>query len=273
MIMNEDDENLYPKDPHEFFALTGKVAIVTGGAGGIGRSISLTLATFGADVIIASRTPQKLSLQDQVGKLPGRLRSASADVTIAQQVDALVAETVERFGKIDILVNSHGLNVRMPALEFPIDEWQKVVDVNLKGVFLSSRAVAKVMIARKNGGKIINISSVSGRLSSARGYSAYDASKAGVDALTRTLAYEWAKYKINVNAIAPTWIRTDTSEPILRDPKLYEMSVSRIPLGRTGRPLDIAGTVVFLASKASDFITGQTIYVDGGQTAIDESTR
>jgi NAD(P)-dependent dehydrogenase (short-subunit alcohol dehydrogenase family) len=159
----------------------------------------------------------------------------------------------------------------LPAFEFPLEKWQQVFDINLKGVFLCSRSAAQVMVKHNKGGKIINISSTSGRLSSAKGYSAYDPSKAAVDALTRTLAYEWAKYKIYVNAIAPTWIQTDITRPLFKDPQFYKMAISRIPLGRTGEPIDIAGAVVFLASKASDFITGQTLYVDGGQTAIDES--
>jgi gluconate 5-dehydrogenase len=256
-------------DYRQLFSIEGKVAIVTGGAGGLGRAIALGLADFGADVAVVGRKLEPLQKVEAEILVKGRKSKAiSTDVRFPIEVGSMIKEVVAELGGVDILVNSHGINIRKPAVEFPIEEWESVIDVNFKGVFLCSREAAKVMISR-GGGKIVNLSSVSGRLSSKGGYSAYDPSKAAVDGLTRTLACEWARYNIYVNSIAPTWIRTEIITPLLNKPEFYNRAMSRIPLGRIGEVKDVVGIAIFLASEASDFVTGQTIYIDGGHTALE----
>jgi gluconate 5-dehydrogenase len=177
----------------------------------------------------------------------------------------MVKKTIEAFPHIDILVNAHGLAIRKPAETFPIDEWQQVMDINTRGTWLCCQAVGRVMIKQKSG-KIINLSSVRGRYGLPADYAAYCASKGAVDTLTRTLACEWAKYNVLVNAVAPTIVETELTRPALADAAFAQRMKSRIPLGRWAMPEDIVGATVFLASKASDFVTGQIIYVDGGVT-------
>jgi gluconate 5-dehydrogenase len=250
----------------DLFDLTGKVAIVVGGAGGIGHAQALGLAEAGADVIVASRKLEHLEPVAKEIKAKGRKSLAvTVEVTDEKSVAAMVDSILKKFPTIDILVNAHGLALRKPAETFPIDEWQQVMDINTRGTFLCCQAVGRVMIKQKSG-KIINLSSVRGRYGLAANYAAYCASKGAVDTLTRTLACEWAKYNVLVNAIAPTIVETELTRPALADPAFAQSMKARIPLGRWAMPEDIVGATIFFASKASDFITGQILYIDGGVT-------
>jgi NAD(P)-dependent dehydrogenase (short-subunit alcohol dehydrogenase family) len=246
--------------------LAGKTAIVVGGAGGIGHAQALGLAEAGADVIVASRKLEHL--KPVVEEIQARHRKSLAvavEVTDEKSVAAMVDSVLKKFPHIDILVNAHGLAIRKPADTFPIDEWQQVMDINTRGTFLACQAVGRVMIKQKSG-RIINLSSVRGRYGLPANYAAYCASKGAVDTLTRTLACEWAKYNVLVNAIAPTVVETELTRAALANPQFAQQMKSRIPLGRWAIPEDIVGATIFFASKASGFITGQILYIDGGVT-------
>jgi len=250
----------------DLFDLTGKVAVVAGGAGGIGRALALGLAGYGADVIVASRKLEHLEKVAEEIRAKGRKALAvTVDVTQEQSVVDMVERILKVFPRIDILVNAAGLAIRKPADSFPIDEWQQVMDINTRGTFLCCQVVGRVMIKQRSG-KIVNLSSVRGRYGLPADYAAYCASKGAVDTLTRTLACEWAKYNVLVNAVAPTIVETDLTRPALADPEYAQRMKSRIPLGRWATTEDIVGPAVFLASKASDFVTGQIVYIDGGVT-------
>jgi len=250
----------------DLFDLTGKVAVVVGGAGGIGRAQALGLADAGADVVVASRKLEHLENVAKEIKAKGRQSLAvTVDVVDEKSVVGMVDSVLKVFPHIDILVNAHGLAIRQPADTFPIDEWQQVMDINTRGTFLTCQAVGRVMIKQKSG-RIINVSSVRGRYGLPAGYAAYCASKGAVDTLTRTLACEWAKYNVLVNAVAPTVVETDLTRSALANPDYAKMMKSRIPLGKWAMPEDIVGATIFFASKASDFITGQVLYIDGGVT-------
>jgi NAD(P)-dependent dehydrogenase (short-subunit alcohol dehydrogenase family) len=249
------------------FDLTGKVAIVTGGAGGLGHHIALCLAKNGADVVVTSRNLAKLEPVAKEIQVLGRQSLAiAADVTDAASLAAMVDKVVKTFSHIDILVNVAGINARFSAEEFDPQEWEKVIHFNVFGTFLCCQAVGRVMIKQKNG-KIINMSSIRGRNAPAVGGSAYATSKGGVDSLTRTLAVEWAKYNINVNALAPALVMTDMTREFLSQPETYKRMTAEIPLNRLGNPEDILGPIVLLASREADFMTGQIIYIDGGLSA------
>jgi NAD(P)-dependent dehydrogenase (short-subunit alcohol dehydrogenase family) len=250
----------------DLFDLTGKVAVVAGGAGGIGHAQALGLADAGADVIVASRHIEQLEEVAKEIQAKGRKALAvTVDVVREQSVADMVKNILKEFPRIDILVNAHGLAIRKPADSFPIDEWQQVMDINARGTFLTCQAVGRVMIEQRSG-RIINLSSVRGRYGLPADYAAYCASKGAVDTLTRTLACEWAKYNVLVNAVAPTIVETELTRTALADPEYAKRMKSRIPLGRWAMPEDIVGATVFFASSASDFITGQILYIDGGVT-------
>jgi NAD(P)-dependent dehydrogenase (short-subunit alcohol dehydrogenase family) len=249
------------------FDLTGKVAIVTGGSGGFGKAVSIGLAVHGADVVVTSRTLASLEeTAAEVRKQGKKALPISCDVSDPKSVEAMVKRAVDEFGKIDILITSAGIAMRSPAEEFPINDWQKVMDVNVKGTYLCCQAAGRVMI-KQGGGKIITVSSIRGLLGHPGGYSAYGTSKGAVSLLTKQLAIEWAKYKINVNSIAPCIFWTPLTEPILNDKKLYDIFMSRIPWGRAAEPEDFIGAAVYLSSNASEFVTGDILYVDGGSVA------
>lgn len=250
----------------DLFDLTGKVAIVTGGAGGIGRVLALGLARHGADVVVTSRTLSKLEpVAAEIKAMGKKSLAVASDVTDERSIKAMVEQVVRTFSHIDILVNAAGINIRSSAEDIPVEDWQKVMDFNARGTFICCQAVGRVMIKQKSG-KIVNLSSVRGRYGAPSGAVAYSPSKGAVDTLTRTLACEWAKYNILVNAVAPTLIETDLTRQALANPEFAKTMIARIPLGRWGFPEDVIGPTVFLASKASDFVTGQIIYVDGGTT-------
>jgi NAD(P)-dependent dehydrogenase (short-subunit alcohol dehydrogenase family) len=250
----------------DLFDLTGKVGIVTGGSGGIGRVLAIGLAKHGADVVVTSRTLAKLEpVAAEIQALGRKAKATPCDVTSDRSVKDMVDRVVKEFSRIDILVNAAGINIRNSAEDIPVEDWQKVMDFNARGTFICCQAVGRVMIKQKSG-KIVNLSSVRGRYGAPSGAIAYSPSKGAVDTLTRTLACEWAKYNILVNAVAPTLIETDLTRQALANPEFAKTMKARIPLGRWGFPEDVIGPTVFLASKASDFVTGQIIYVDGGTT-------
>jgi NAD(P)-dependent dehydrogenase (short-subunit alcohol dehydrogenase family) len=248
------------------FSLTGKVALVTGGSGGIGKALAIGLADCGADVIVASRGLTKLKeVEKEIIEKKKNAFSVSVDVTDPKSVDDMVKSIQKKYQHIDILVNGAGLAIRKPADTFPIEDWQKVMDVNVKGTFLCCQAIGRIMIGQKSG-KIINISSVRGRYGLPAGYAAYCPSKGAVDTLTRTLACEWAKYNVLVNAIAPTVVETELTKDLLADVEYAKTMKARIPMGRWALPEDIIGPCIFFASDSSNFVTGQILYVDGGVT-------
>ncbi len=248
------------------FDLSGKVAIVTGGAGGIGHAQALGLADAGADVVVTSRQMGHLEAVAKEIEAKGRQSLAvTVDVVDEKSVADMVAQVLKKFPHIDILVNAAGIAIRQPADTFAIDDWQKVMDINVRGTFLCCQAVGRQMIKQKSG-KIINLSSVRGRYGLPTDYAAYCPSKGAVDTLTRTLACEWAKYNILVNAVAPTIVETDLTRPALADPEYAARMKARIPLGKWALPEDIVGATIFFAAPASNFITGQVLYIDGGVT-------
>jgi len=251
----------------ELFDLTGKVAIVTGGSGGLGSAIAIALAKHGADVAVTARTLNKLEpVANEIRALGRKAIAISADVTDEQSVANMVDRVVKGFFRIDILVNAAGVANRKPAADIPVNEWQQVIDFNARGTFICCQAVGRVMI-KQNSGKIINMSSLRGRFGTSLGGVAYGPSKGAVDSLTRTLACEWGKYNIYVNAVAPSLVLTELTRSLLSDPEQVKKNTARIPLGRMAELEDVIGPIVFLASKASNFVTGQIIHVDGGHSA------
>lgn len=248
------------------FRLDDRVAIVVGGTRGLGQGMALALAAAGADVCVVGRNPSGLAQTAKaISQLGRRGTSFAADVTDEAQVERMVAYVRDTYGHIDILVNSQGTVELQPTETFDTAAWQRVMDVNLKSVFLCCKHVGRVMLAQGKG-KIINISSVRGFQGRA-GDLAYAPSKGAVNQLTHSLAIEWGPKGINVNAIAPAFTRTAMSAPILDDPAKRAWVLSRIPMGRTGELQDFFGPVVFLASDASSFVNGHVLLVDGGWMA------
>ncbi len=255
------------------FDLTDKVAIVTGGNTGIGRGISLEFAKAGAHVVIGSLPYQPLAgrarreinqdeVPDEIRALGRQSLFVATDVRVPEQVDNMVKQTVDKFGRVDILVNDAGTTFICLVEDMSPNGWDTIININLKGTFLCCRAAGKVMIQQKKG-KIINIASVNGVGSSPR-QAHYGAAKAGIINFTKSLAMEWAQYNINVNAIAPGGIETFASSVLYaRSPEEIEKQKKLVLLERRGRPEDIAYTAIFLASEASSFVTGETIRVGG----------
>jgi 2-deoxy-D-gluconate 3-dehydrogenase len=249
----------------DLFDLRDKVAMVTGGNGGLGRGMAQGLAAAGANIVIAARNAAKTAetataLREQYGV---NVLEVQANVCDTSDVQAMVSQTIRTFGKVDILVNNAGINIRKPPDELAAAEWQSIIETNLSSTFLCSQAVYEPM-KRAGGGKIIN----NGSMFSIFGGShvlAYAASKGGVVQLTKSLAVAWAKDNIQVNVILPGWLYTDLTRGAIQQlPELHERVLQRTPQGRWGEPEDLAGTAVFLASKASDFVTGVALAVDGG---------
>lgn len=250
----------------ERFRLDGRAALVVGGNKGLGQAMALALAAAGADVCVVGRGPEGLSeTAGAICSLGRRGHCIAADVTDEGRVERMVAEVKDYYGHIDILVNSQGTVHLQPTVDFDTEAWQRVIDVNLKSVFLCCKHVGRVMLAQGRG-KIINISSVRGFQGRSQD-PAYAPSKGGVNQLTRSLAIEWGAKGINVNAIAPVFTRTAMAAPSLDDPATRDWVLSRIPMKRTGELDDLFGPVVFLASEASNFVNGHVLLVDGGWTA------
>ena len=250
------------------FDLTGKAAIVTGGNGGIGLGIARGLAAAGASVAVAARDAEKTrSAVDELRAMGASAVGVSVDVADEASVADAVARAAEALGGADILVNNAGIGIRKPPQDYSADEWRRVIAVNLDGAFLCSREVYPHM-KRAGGGKIINIGSMTSVFGS-DWVASYSASKGGVVQLTKSLAVAWAADNIQVNAILPGWIHTDLTAPIRQNfPERYEYIRSRIPNGRWGEPNEMGGAATFLASAASDYVTGVSLPVDGGYTSF-----
>lgn len=249
----------------DMFSLKGKVAVVTGANTGLGQGMCVALAQAGADVVGVARRDC-----DGTGKLVeengGRFLYIKADLSSMEPVEYIIKETVEHFGHMDILVNNAGVIKRNDALEYTEEDWDSVVFINQKLTFFLCQAAAKQFIAQKSGGKIINIASMLSYQGGIR-VPSYTASKSAVLGLTKAMANEWAKYKINVNGIAPGYMATNNTQALRSDDDRSEEILSRIPAGRWGTPQDMAGAVVYLASAASDYVNGFTLAVDGGWLA------
>ena len=249
--------------PFNLFDLSGKIALVTGAGRGLGSHLALALATYGADLVICSRTGTELAeVADQIKALGRRVLVQETDVIDSASVNRMVAAAHEAYGRIDILVNNAGINVPQWAEEITEEAWDRVIGVNMKGVMLCSQAVGKIMIRQKKG-KIINVSSQTGTVALLK-RAAYCASKGGVNQLTKVLALEWAKHNICVNAIAPTFLETKMTLASLEDKEYRDYIFSNILFDRLAKPEDITGAVVYLASGASDMVTGHILMIDGG---------
>lgn len=244
--------------------LKGKVAIVTGARRGIGEAIAVALAEAGADVVVSDIDKADCGkVVGEIEKTGAKALAVKVDVSSSADVDAMVSQTVQKFGKVDIMVSNAGIYIAKPVAEFSEAEWDKIIDINLKGFFLCAKAAAAQMTRQKKGGKIISISSIAGKVGVLNS-AAYCASKGGIIAMTKALALELAPYRINVNSIAPGAIETPMSAAALRDEKTRKATEAEIPWGRIGKPQEIASAVVFLASREADYITGATLVVDGG---------
>jgi NAD(P)-dependent dehydrogenase (short-subunit alcohol dehydrogenase family) len=249
----------------DLFNLEGKAAVVTGASGGIGRAIAAALAAHGADVLVAGRNPEKTRAAAEAVAAEGRRAVVfTLEISRRDSAQAMAAAAQEAFGRIDILINSAGMNIRKAILDITDADWDPVHAVNLKGVLYCCQAVAPAMIAQ-GGGKIVNISSISSILGHpARG--AYAASKGGLIQLTRVMATEWAPHRICVNAISPAAVDTPFIDGLKKDRQRLDRELERIPMGRIAVPDDVVGAVVLFASRAADFITGQNLVIDGGRT-------
>jgi gluconate 5-dehydrogenase len=252
----------------DLFRLDGKTAVVTGGGRGLGQYMAEALSDAGASVVLCSRKREALDeVKAEIEERGGKALALACDVTDPEDVNRTVAETEEAFGAIDILVNNSGATWGAPAEEMPLEKFDQVVRVNVRGTFLMSQAVGRRMIERGEGGSIINLSSVAGIVGGDPAYMqtiGYNTSKGAVISMTRDLATSWARYGINVNAIAPGWFPTKMSGGLIE--QFEEKMLEDIPMHRFGSPEDLKGVVVFLASPAAAYMTGQTVVVDGGAT-------
>ena len=249
------------------FDLTGKVAVVVGGSRGLGRGMAEGLLDAGASVVIGSRNEAAVqkAAEEMSEKTGGKCCGFALDVTSEEAMETFIQRVHEEFGRIDILINSAGINIRKPALEYEKEDWDKVTDTQLKYVFFMNQKVAAYMIEHGIRGRIINVGSISSQIG-LKNIVAYVTSKGGIRQMTKALAMEWAPYGITVNSIAPGYCFTEMTEPLLSQPGVKEKYEERIPVGRLGLPEDMASTVVFFASDASSYVTGQTVFVDGGWT-------
>jgi NAD(P)-dependent dehydrogenase (short-subunit alcohol dehydrogenase family) len=257
-----------PEAYRRLYDLEGTIAFIAGGAGGIGIAIAEGLAAFGATAVIADILRNDAAqAAEGIRADGGKSVSVELDVLDVPGLEGVVQEVTDTVGVPDVLVNCIGSHREAPAETYREDDWDFIVDLNLKGAFFLSQALAKAQITRGVGGKHIHITSVRSLLGIHRGYSSYCSSKGGLNSMVRQLATEWGKYNITVNAIAPTFTRTDLVKQYLEDPDFYNPLVARIPLHRVCEPVDLAGLAIYLAAPASNFITGQIIFADGGLTA------
>jgi len=247
------------------FSLTDKVALVTGAGRGLGRACALAFAHAGADVALGLRDKNTaLDLELEIKEMGRQVIRVQMDVSTVNEINNAVEEVVNRFGRIDILVNNVGVAPANPAEKVTEADYDLTMNLNVKAMFFTSQAVAKHMI-KQGGGRIVNMSSQAGSIT-LDDESVYCISKAAVNHMTKNLASEWAKYNIQVNAVAPTFIETPGTEPWLKNPEFRQSVLDRIPLGRIGKPMEVAGVVLFLASKAASLITGEIVVIDGGWT-------
>ena len=252
----------------EMFSLKGKSGIVTGAGSGIGKAIANGLVQAGAEIVIVGRNRERLEkAATEIEKFGGPVIALQADISKMEEIKKVVDRAVKEFGKIDFLFNNAGIVRRAPSEDFTEKDWDETITTNLKGPFFLAQAVARVMIYQKRKGKIINTSSLSA-VQGGKRVPAYAASKGGLSQVTKSMANDWAKYNILVNALGPGWVKTELTEPLQQDRERYAEITNRIPLGRWADPEDLMGVAVFLASDASDYITGQTIFVDGGWLSI-----
>jgi NAD(P)-dependent dehydrogenase (short-subunit alcohol dehydrogenase family) len=247
------------------FDLTGKVAIVTGASRGLGQTFARALAKAGADLVVTSRTLESLSaFQSEIAATGRRVVPLTLDVRNENSIRSMAENAVKAYGHVDILVNNAGCNVRKKAVDVTWDDWNLVLDTNLRGAFFVAQAVASQMMTRRRG-RIINIGSVTSVFGYA-GLGPYGASRGGIRQLTMSLAADWGPHGITVNCLAPGWFKTEQNKIMYEDAAWVTYLVERIPMGRPGKSSDLEGPVVFLASDASEYITGQTLLVDGGIT-------
>lgn len=250
------------------FDLTGKLALVTGASRGLGRAMSLALAEHGADVVLVARSEKELDrTASAVNKLDREAVVCPFDLADADAIPDLLDAVEKEAGLPGVLVNNAGTTRRAPATELALDDWDAVMELNVRSLFALSRELARRLLSRERGGKIINIASLMSRVARP-GTVAYAASKGAVAMITRSLAVEWAPHGINVNGIGPGYFRTELTRPVYEDEAFSRWVCEQTPMGRWGEPEDLAGAVVFLASSASDFVTGQILYVDGGWLSI-----
>ena len=255
------------QETRSLFDVSGKVALITGATGGFGHAASLGLADAGAKIMATGRTEDKLKpLVEEIEKAGGVAAFSIGSPINHDDVKRVVRDAVDKFGGIDILITAAGVNKPNPIVEQPLEEWEIIMDANVKGTWLYCKEVGKVMIDQGRGGKVILISSTRGMLGMSN-YAAYSPSKGAISLMTKSLGCEWGPHKINVNAIAPTVFRTELTQWMFDDSAFYKNFLRRIPIGRLGEPEDFIGTVIYLSSKASDFMTGAVLYVDGGYTA------
>ena len=259
---------VYSEQFEQMFRFDNKVAVVAGGCGGIGTVISHGLAHLGATVVIVDHEEDKAcQCAESIEKQGDRAFAIGFEITQPDSIQAMIAQTAEDAGHVDILVNCVGMHIEKAAEDYCVEDWDLVNSVNLRGAFLLSQAAGRQMIRQGCGGKQIHISSVRSLLGLKRGYISYCTTKGGMNLMVKQLATEWARYSINVNAVAPTFIRTELVKHYLEDREFYNGLVNRIPLARVGEPIDVAGAAIFLASPAAGFITGHVLMVDGGVTA------
>ena len=247
------------------FDLTNKVALITGAARGLGRACALSLANAGADIGLGLRDVNSArDLEEEIEAMGRKVIRLQMDVSSLRQINDAVENVVKKFGRIDVLLNNVGVAPTNPAEKVTEEDFDYTINLNLKGTFFTAQAVGKQMI-KQGSGRIINMSSQAGFIA-LEDESIYCMTKAGINHLTKNLASEWAKYNINVNAVAPTFIETPGTEPWLSDKNFRQSVLNRIPLGRIGKPMEVAGAVVFLASDAASLITGDIMLIDGGWT-------
>jgi NAD(P)-dependent dehydrogenase (short-subunit alcohol dehydrogenase family) len=247
------------------FRLDGKTAIITGAGRGIGRALALGLAEAGADVALVARTMDDLErTAAEIRSLGRNAYAYPCDLTRTSELESTFSAIVSQAGKIDVLINNAGMNIRTPALDVTEDEWEKIMQTNLKSAFFLSQLAARHM-KEKGGGTIVNIASVSGHMALRTGI-VYASTKAAMIQMTKNMALEWATYGIRINAIGPWYFRTPLSEKLLDDPSFLQAVLARTPMKRVGELPELVGPALFLASDASSYMTGQTLFVDGGMT-------
>jgi len=260
--MVSSDENNLP-----YFDLGGKISLITGAGRGIGRAIALALARAGSDTALVARSKEELdAVAGEIQDLGRRAATFPADLTQTQHLPALTEKIAGTMGAVDILVNNAGINIPQDSVDVTEKAWDAIMNINLKGAFFLAQAVGKLMIAQGRGGRIINITSQTGSVALAK-RAVYCASKAGLNLVTKVLAMDWARHGILVNAVAPTFIETELSRGFLADPDFRQYALSKNLLKRFGKPDDVAGAVLYLASPLADLVTGHVLLVDAGWTA------